>query len=47
MGREGVVHRHGGLSLTTKRIETGLFVEIWIDLESVRQREVSEKEKGK
>ena len=47
MGREGVVHRNGGLSLTRKGNETGLFVEIWIDLESVRQREVSEKEKGK
>ena len=30
-----------------KRNETGSFVQIWMDLESVIQREVSQKEKNK
>ena len=32
---------------TTKKNEIGSFVEMWVDLESIKQSEVSQKEKNK
>ena len=44
--KEDVVHIYNGI-LTIKRNEIGSFVETWMDLESVIQSEVSQKEKNK
>ena len=41
-----VVHIYNGI-LAIKRNETGSFVETWMDLETVIQSEVSQKEKNK
>ena len=41
-----VVHIYNGI-LAIKRNEIGSFVEMWMDLESVIQSEVSQKEKNK
>ena len=46
MNKEVVVHIHNGI-LAIKRNETGSFVEMWMDLETVIQNEVSQKEKNK
>ena len=46
MDKEDVVHIYNGI-LAIKRNETGSFVEMWMDLESVIQNEVSQKEKNK
>ena len=44
MNKEVVVHIHNGI-LAIKRNETGSFVEMWMDLETVIQSEVSQKNK--
>ena len=44
MEKEGVVHIYNGILL---RNEIGSFVETWMDLETVIQSEVSQKEKNK
>ena len=46
MDKEDVVHIYSGI-LAIKRNETGSFVETWMDLETVIQSEVSQKEKNK
>ena len=47
MDKEVVVHIYNGILLSHKRNETESFVETWMDLESVIQSEVSQKEKNK
>ena len=39
------IHKHSGILLSHKRNEFGAFIEMWMDLESVIQSEVSQKEK--
>ena len=46
MGKEEVVHIYNGI-LATKKNGIGSFVEMWMDLETVIQSEVSQKEKNK
>ena len=46
MDQEEVVHVHNGI-LAIKRNRIGSFVETWMDLETVIQSEVSQKEKNK
>ena len=41
------MHRSTDCNSALKRTETGLFVEMWVDLESVIQSEVSQKEETK
>ena len=45
--KEDVAHIYNGILLTIERNETELFVVRWMDLESVIQSEVSQKEKNK
>ena len=45
--KENVVYIHNGILLSHKKNETELFVVRWMDLESVIQSEVSQKEKNK
>ena len=47
MDKEDVVHIHNVILLSHKKKEIGSFVETWIDLETVIQSEVSQKEKDK
>ena len=47
MDKEDVVHIYNGILLSYKRNESELFVVRWMDLESVIQTEVSQKEKNK
>ena len=47
MDKEEVVHIYNGILLSHKRNETGSFVEMWMDLETVIESEVSQKEKNK
>ena len=47
MHKEDVVHIYNGILLSHKRNEIGTFVEMWMDLETVIQSEVSHKEKNK
>ena len=48
MDQEDVAHIYNGILLTAiKRNKTELFVVRWMDLESVIQSEVSQKEKNK
>ena len=49
MDKEDVVHIHNGIHIYSviKRNEIGSFVETWMDLETVIQSEVSQKEKNK
>ena len=47
MDKEDVVHICNGILLHIKRGKNGSFVEMWMDPESVIQREVSPKEKNK
>ena len=42
-----MAHIYNGILLAIKRNETELFVVRWMDLESVLQSEVSQKEKNK
>ena len=46
MDKEDVVHIYNGI-LALKRNEIGSFVETWMDLETVIQSAVSQKEKNK
>ena len=46
MDKEDVVHIYNGI-LAIKRNKIGSFVEMWMDLETVIQSEVSQKEKNK
>ena len=45
MDKRDVVHIHNGILLSHERNEIGSFVEMWMDLESIIQSEVSQKEK--
>ena len=47
MDKEEVVHIYNGILLSHKRNEIGSFVEMWMDLETVIESEVSQKEKNK
>ena len=47
MDKEDVVHIYNGILLSHKKNEIGSFVETWMDLETVIQSEVSQKEKNK
>ena len=47
MDKEDVVHIYNGILLSHKMNEIGSFVETWMDLETVIQSEVSQKEKNK
>ena len=42
-----MAHIHSGILLSHKRKEIELFVVRWMDLESVMQNEISQKEKNK
>ena len=46
MDKEDVVHIYNGI-LAIKRNEIGSFVEMWMDIETVIQSEISQKEKNK
>ena len=45
--KEDVVHTYNGILLSHKRNEIGSSVEMWMDLGSVIQSEVNQKEKNK
>ena len=47
MDKEVVVHIYNGILLSHKKEHIGSFVETWMDLETVIQSEVSQKEKNK
>ena len=48
MDKENVVHIYNGILLSQKKKnEIGSFVETWMDLETVIQSEVCQKEKNK
>ena len=47
MDKEDVVHIYNGILLSHKKNKTGSFVEKWMDLETVIQSKVSQKEKNK
>ena len=47
MDKEDVVHIYNGILLSHRRNEVGSFVEMWLDLETVIQSEVSQKEKNR
>ena len=47
MDKEDVAHIYNGILLSHKKKQTELFVVRWMDLESVIQSEVSQKEKNK
>ena len=47
MDKEDVAHLYNGILLSHKRNEIELFVVRWMDLESVIQSEVCQKEKNK
>ena len=47
MDKEDVVYIHNGILLSHKKNKIELFVVRWMDLESVIQSEVSQKEKNK
>ena len=47
MDKEDVVHIYNGILLSHKRKEIESSVETWMDLETVIQSEVSQKEKNK
>ena len=47
MDKEDVTRIYNGILLSTKRNEIELFVVRWMDLESVIQSEVSQKEENK
>ena len=46
MDKEDVIHIYNGI-LATKKNGIGSFVEMWMDLETVIQSEVSQEEKNK
>ena len=45
MDKENMVHLYNGILLSHKMNEIGSFVQMWMDLESVMQSEVSQTEK--
>ena len=45
--KENVVHIYNGVLLSHEKNGIGSFVEMWMDLETVIQSEVSQKEKKK
>ena len=47
MAKEDVVHIYNEILLSHKKNEIGSFVEMWMNLETVIQSEVSPKEKNK
>ena len=47
MDKEDVVHIYNVILLSHKKEQNGLFVETWMNLETVTQSEVSQKEKHK
>ena len=47
MAKEDVTHIYNGILFSHKKNEIDLFVVRWVDLESVIQSEVSQKEKYK
>ena len=47
MDKEDVVHIYNGYYSAIKRDEIGSFVKFWMDLETVIQGEVGQKEKNK
>ena len=47
MDREDAAHTYNGILLSHKKNETGSFVDMWIDIKTVIQSEVSQKEKNK
>ena len=47
MDKEEVVHIYSGILLSHKKEQFGSFFETWMDLETVIQSEVSQKEKNK
>ena len=47
MDKEEVVHIYNGILLSHKKNKIESFVEKWMDLETVIQSEVSQKEKNK
>ena len=44
MDNGNVVHIYHGILLTIKRNKIGSFIEIWVDVESVLQREVIQRD---
>ena len=47
MDKEDVVHIYNGILLSHKKERNWVIVEMWMDLETVIQSEVSQKEKNK
>ena len=47
MDKEDVVHIYNEILFSQKRKETGSFIVMWMNLESVIQSEVNQKEKSK
>ena len=47
MDKKDVAHIYNGILLSHKRNETELFLVRWMDIESVLQSEVSQKDKNK
>ena len=47
MDKEDVVHIYNGILLSHKKELIGSFVETWMDLETVIQSEVSQKEQNR
>ena len=47
MGKEDVVHIYNGILLSHKRNKIRLFIEMRMDLESIIQSEVNQKEENK
>ena len=47
MNKEDVAHIYNGILLSHKKEQNWVFVETWMDLETVIQSEVSQKEKNK
>ena len=45
MEREDVAHTYNEISLSHKKEQIGSFVMLWMNLESVKQSEVNQKEK--
>ena len=47
MDKEDMAHIYNGMLLSHKRNETGPLAELWMDLQTAIQSEVSQKEKNK
>ena len=45
MVKDNMIHIYNGILFSHKRDEIGSFVEMWMDLETVIQSEVNQKEK--